>query len=197
MYSKYNQFEKMSRNQDQFVQMNNCSKFKKKEYYIVIDSSNRDRSIDSSSSSFIVKMDPENDFNGCTLPRKYKNVQSIELISATYPNTNNVTDEMYLILNIDEFSTNHIEKTNNINGFVLTPKQVLTNYVHYYANETYPSKMIFDTKGKTIEKMTIKVLKNDGTLFSFGVDNVLPNAVNPLLQCSFKFKITTLEPDVF
>lgn len=200
MYSNYKQFERISRNQDQFVQLppkNLKKNTNTKDYYVVIDSTDRDRTVESSSSSFTVKMDPENTYNGATLPRKYKNVKCVELISASYPTLNNSADEMYLVLNIEELSGRQVEKTSGVNGFLLTPRLVLTNFIHHYSNESNPSRIVFDTYGKSLEKFTIKILKRDGTIFSFGTDTTPPTAPNPLLQFSCKLKITTIEPDIF
>lgn len=170
--------------------------FCEKEYTVLIDSTQRDRNLHPSSSDFIVKIDPNDEYTGAILPRKYKNVKSIELVSAIYPNKNNVLSQPYLILSIDELTNGRkLDSTNGLNGFMITPRIVTTTYLYSYVDEE-PSKIFFDFQGKTIEQFTIKLLKSDGSVFSFGTDNNPPSDVDSGLQTVFKFKIKTMEPNM-
>ena len=168
--------------------------FSEKEHSVLIDPSQRNRLLHPSSSNFVVKIDPSNDYIGAILPRKYKNVKSIELVSAIYPNKNYALNQPYLVLSIDELTNGRkLDSTNNLNGFILTPRTVTTTYLYSYIDEE-PSKIFFDFKGKTIEQFTIKILKSDGTIFSFGNDTQPPNDIDSGLQVVLKFKIITIEP---
>lgn len=175
--------------------MNN-NNYCEKEYTVLIDSSQRNRHLHPSSSDFIVKIDPSNDYVGAILPRKYKNVKSIELVSAIYPNKNFALQQPYLVLSINELTSGRkLDSTNGLNGFILTPRIITNTYLYSYIDEE-SSKIYFDFSGKTIEQFTIKILKSDGTIFSFGTDTTPPNDINSELQVVFKFKIITIEPSI-
>jgi hypothetical protein len=161
-----------------------------REYYITIDSRDRDRSTWASSSYFQVKMEPENTYKGATVGRSFKNVKSIEVVSAQFPNTKNVLDEMYLYLCFQEIEG--IFEATNVTGTKaiakLVPTRLLGDYVYVEYDKKVPSR-IFPNKGVRLDKLTIEFRKYDGTLFDFGTDT-LPNVpCNPKLQTCITIRV--------
>jgi hypothetical protein len=153
----------------------------KKTHYLHISSSDRDVSIFPNVNKYVIELDDN-----------YKNIFSIELLQAIIPDINSVTNEPFLILNVNEISDvmqsrNRVIKESfailqmatSLNGFIQIKKDVHEQTVKYYHT----------TPKATLNKMTISILKNDGTLFDFGSGN------GSNLQNTFVFKITTLEKD--
>lgn len=124
------------------------------------------------------------------LDDNYKNIHSVELIQSIIPDKNNVTAEPYLILNLSEI-TDVMQSKNRfikdsfailqmaipLNGFIQVKKDVHEQTIKYYHT----------TPKASLNKMTVSIVKNDGTLFDFGSGN------NSDIQNTFVFKITTLE----
>jgi hypothetical protein len=139
--------------------------------YLSIDSHDRDRTKYPNPNEYTIPLVSSDTTNqhGSVPGKRYKNVTSIELISAVIPNRANVLDEIYLILQVDEIT-----------------------------DSTYdPLCKVFYPKPKaSFDRITIILLKRDGTPFNFGTDNTLPAEVNPDLQNSFTFKITEKVVDV-
>lgn len=162
-----------------------------REHFIVIDSRNRDRSLWSSSSQFEVKMQPNQSFSGAYIDRNFKNIESIELIDAIFPNTNNVTNQMYLYLCIPEID-GALESTNPIGTKALAklvPSKLIGNYIYTtYENQHHPKKY-YQSVGARLDKITVEFRQPDGSLFDFGTDNGIDMIPNPLLQTSITLRI--------
>lgn len=172
------------------------ARYKKKEYYVTIDSRDRDRTKWPLSSCFEVKFEPASDFTGATIGRKFLNVVCIELVSAIYPNTNDVLNEMYLFLTIPEidgmFEATNLEGTKAFAKLV--PTLVQGNYVYSYSNDCDAPVKLYKTKGVRFDKMTFQFKKWNGTLFDFGQDNTPPSLPLNSVQTSVTLKVTTIEP---
>jgi len=169
-------------------------KYKLKEHYIVIDSRDRDRALWPTTTHFEVKMEPSNTFTGATLSHHYRNVKSIELLSATYPTAGSSSNEICLYLCVPElegsFDGTSITSTRAFARLV--PTIVTPSFIHCDFNNT--PKLVFEAQGKRIDRLTIQIKKYDGTFFSFGTDTSSPTDPNPLYQVNLVFKITTVEP---
>jgi hypothetical protein len=162
-----------------------------REYYVTVDSANRDRTIWTSTSQYEVKMQPSSGFQGATIDRAFKNVYSVEVINAIFPNQNNVLDEMYLYLCVPELNGLY-ESTNDVGNKALAqlvPDKVIGSFVYsVYDTEKHPRRY-FPVEGARIDRMTIEFRKRDGALFNFGADTGSGSPVLPLLQTSVTFRV--------
>lgn len=129
------------------------------------------------------------------LPKEFKNIISLELIQAIVPDKNNVLEEPYLVLQIDELDDVMVSNDRNISdgfallqlatpntsgGFIMCDKRIHENTTKY-----------FRTPKASLAKMTVTVNDCDGTPFDFGNDS--PNPPNKAFQNTFVFKIISLE----
>jgi len=168
--------------------------YKLKEQYFIVDSRDRNRAVWPSTSHFEVKLEPANTYTGATLSHHYKNIKSIELVSASYPTASSSSNEICLYLCIPElegsFDGTSITSTKSFAR--LTPSTVTPYFIHCDLN-TRP-KLTFEAQGKRLDRLTIQLKKYDNTFFNFGVDTSSPTEPNPLYQVNLVFKVTTVEP---
>lgn len=156
----------------------------KKNHFLVISSKDRDITKYPTSSNFVIHLN-----------NVFKSLCKIELLHATIPDKNNVSNQPYLILNIEELQVNTLRSNNTFieNSFaMLHPCIPVTNNTFMQIDSklfenTYVEYNI--TPKATLAKMSIKITNANGELFSFGGDNTLDLDH----QCTFVFKITTLE----
>ena len=175
----------------------------KKESILTISSYNRDRSLYPSVSSYSVKFTDTDLQASHVVGTTFKNVYSIELISAVYPNTNGCSTEPYLNVIIDEISTTTVHSNNQATGSAfakLIPVDVTVPAGQFLRTVSdgigYNGKIY--RSGNTLaslDRMTISIKDIDNALFNFGADNVLPLPPNKAIQNFLTFKITTLECD--
>lgn len=165
---------------------------KYKEYFVSIDSIDRDRNVWPSPSQFEVKFGAASGFRGATLPAAFKNVLSIEVLGCSYPNTNSVLNEPCLYLCFDELRGSY-EGTNatSIGAFAkLIPRAVFGDYVHSYsACALGRQRKIMFNPGTTIGKLTPTFRTSRGTVFDFGTDAPPDQQAIPNLQISITMKI--------
>jgi len=160
--------------------------YKHVEHYISISSRDRNRTNYPNVNSYTVN-----------LPMEFRNISSIELIQAIIPAQNDVDQEPYLLLTIDELPDVMISNDKNIansfailqlsapitvGGFIQIDKRIHENTV-----------LTFKTPKANLAKMTVSIRDCLGDLFNFGSDASLPNAPSKSLQNTFIFKVTTLE----
>jgi len=175
----------------------------KKESILTVTSYNRDRSLYPSVSSYSVKFSDTDLQSSHVVGTTFKNVYSIELISAVYPNTNGCSDEPYLNVVIDEISTTTVHSNNQSTGSAfarLIPTDITVPAGKFLRSMSdgidYNGKIY--RAGNTLaslDRMTISIKDIDNNLFNFGADNVLPLPPNKAIQNFFTFKVTTLECD--
>jgi hypothetical protein len=168
-------------------------------HYLSIDSRDRDRRIYPNSNEYKIYLKGADDKPSAILDNDYRNVISVELVSAIYPNTNNILNEMYLLLQVNEiegFYDSSNTPTNNAFAKIY-PDAVVgpfvrakTSGVEFLGIKFRPANLL-----ASLNSMTIKWRKYDGTLFNFGVDNPPNMPTNPEVNHTITFKITTLEPD--
>lgn len=160
------------------------------DYYLSIDSRDRNRDIYPSSSRFEVQLNPSSTFTGATIQRALKNVSSIEVIDVMIPNTNNVLNEMFLYLCIPEID-GIIEATGGVTNQAfakLIPTTVIGSHVVCRFDAIDRPKKVFVSKGARLDKLTIEFRRYDGTLFDFGDDFDSSLAPKPAVQTSVTLK---------
>lgn len=150
--------------------------------YVVISSKDRDLANYSKSNSYTIQ-----------LQKELKNVISVELVQAIIPDKNNVTEEPYLLLKVNELDSVMDSNDRNIsdafallqltcatvpNTFIQMDKRIHENVILYYR-----------TPKASLSRMTVRITDSDGNPFEFGGDNSYVKAY----QNTFVFKITTLE----
>jgi hypothetical protein len=128
---------------------------------------------------------------------KLKNIVEIELITAIFPNTTNILLEPYLVLEIDELSSNIEFSSNDINkAFAILPlkkpNDTTGSFIVPELGQNRQTVMYFRTPLASLDRMTISIKDMNGNLFNFGSDTLTPTKA---LQNTFLFKITTLDPD--
>lgn len=152
------------------------------EHYLSVSSRDRDDSVYPNVNQYIVKF------------REFKNVKSIELVQAIIPDKNNVSQEPYLLLKIDELDDVMVSNDRNISdafailqmaqpitagGFIQIDKRIHENTVKNFKNPM-----------ASLSKMTVNITDDNGSLFDFGSDSP---AFQKSLQNTFVFKIVTIE----
>jgi hypothetical protein len=152
------------------------------EYYLSVSSRDRDDSVYPDVNRYIVKF------------REFKNVKSIELIQAIIPDKNNVSQEPYLLLKIDELEDVMVSNDRHISdafailqmatpittgGFIQIDKRIHENTIKNFKNPM-----------ASLSKMTVSITDANGGLFDFGSDSP---AFQKSLQNTFVFKIVTVE----
>jgi hypothetical protein len=158
--------------------------YEKKTHYIFVTSKNRNQTLFPNISRYTIEF-----------PQEFKNIHSIELIQGIIPNVNNVTQEPYLLLKLEEIRDVMVSNDPDISeAFAfLTMASPCTSDGSFIAldkkiHENTPK--IYDTPKASLQKLTISITKHDGTLFDFGSDT---NPPNKSIQHTFVFQIVTLE----
>jgi hypothetical protein len=152
------------------------------DYYLTVSSKDRDTTQHPSESNYVINFQQE-----------FKNIHSVELIQAIVPDKNDVTNEPYLLLQIEELENFMISVDRNVSDafailqlcrpttpgtFIQIDKRIHENVVKY-----------FKTPKSTLARMSIKVTDCDGGLFDFGGTS----SSNKEFQNTFVFKIVCLE----
>lgn len=150
-----------------------------KEFTIVIDSKDRDTTLDTKPNEYAIHFSPSEEKSAGYISIGFLNVKSIELVSCVIKDTsiystasNFNTNYPYLLLEIDELGS-MFEGTNiELNkSFAMLENYTLLNGYYYYdiihSNANKPLVKHFNPN-KSISKMTIKFKTPDGTTFNFG-----------------------------
>jgi hypothetical protein len=172
-----------------------------KEYYVSIDSIDRDRSVWPLSSHFEVKFGALSEFAGASVTRSFKNVSSIELVGCTFPNTANVLDEPCLYLSFDDLPGRY-DATNAAGSGAfakLVPAGVFGGFVQSFGDAGRagaPQRKLSYAPGVRLDKLTVSLKTTRGTLFDFGSDYAANEAANPALQTSLTLRVVVDEPYV-
>lgn len=127
------------------------------------------------------------------LPRVYENVVKVEMISATFPNSSGITNQPYLVYDIDEINCiDFIISDHNTSGFAVLPIKPSTGAfinpeLGCMFHTSYSPK-----QAKKLARLTIKIKDVNGNLYDFG----FPNGTTDILkQNSFLLKIITQDTD--
>lgn len=152
-------------------------------HYLFINSGDRDITTYSNPNHYVVKFQQE-----------FKNIKEIELINTIIPDKNNITQEPYLLLKIDEIQDAMISNNKYIaesfaflalanpttaNGFITIDKRI---------HENTPK--VFTVPKASLDKMTITITNHLGVPWNFGSDSGGPLKE---LQHTLIFRIVTLE----
>lgn len=171
-------------NQALSVQQENKIEYEEVVKYLTISSKDRDVNIYPTVSRYSVNFQSE-----------LKNIVSIELIQGMIPDKNDVLDEPYLLLKIEELEDVMISNDRNISdsfailqlaaptttgGFIMIDKRIHEHTVKY-----------FRTPKASLNKMTVTITDAYGTPFDFGTDSPDPPIKN--LQNTFVFRVVILE----
>lgn len=158
--------------------------YKKHNNYLTISSKDRDVSIYPKSTQFVIDLDTE-----------YRNITSVELITAIIPDQGAVQQEPFLLLNIKELDV--LNKSNNkqiCDSFAmlqLTPPTVSGTFIQIDKRTFENTTLEYHTPKSRLSKMSITVTDLDGNVFNFGGDTTTDKSY----QCYFVFKIVTLHTD--
>jgi hypothetical protein len=152
-------------------------------HFLIVTSKSRDSAMYPSTSNFVVNLENE-----------YRNVRSIELIQAIFPDKSSVTQQPYLLLQIDEIEDVMDSPDNAIrNSFAFLCTNTATEpgffiTIDRSVHENTPK--VYKDLRSSLNRLSIRLVDPTGNLFSFG------NPVDPfdkLYQTTFIFKIVTVE----
>ena len=176
-----------NKEQDLIIQENSLFEKDTKDidYFISIDSSDRDKNLWKNPAYYRINFGPDNNlFNSNSnnsykptkgyINRTFNNIKSIELIEVIIPKSldEDATDLFvypYLILEIEEFGSMY-EGTNDITNRAfarLNFDKIIGNY-RYFKPESDNKIVKFFNPRIALNKITIKLTKPDGSLINFG-----------------------------
>lgn len=167
--------------------------------YITLSSADRDRKKYPSTSEYTIKLidDAPGQPNG--VPGvQYKNVESVKLLSAAVPNTNNVMDEPYLLLEIKELTGNYDSASRVCQDAftkLIFQRVTLSDFLRLDKGVGDPLTRVFwPTPLACIDRLSLAFRTYDGELFDFGTDD--GPQPDPKLQTSVTLEIRTVVPNV-
>ena len=169
-------------------------------WFLSIDSSDRDRSKYPNPFKYTIYMVGSSDQQNVT-GHRYKNIHSIELISAILPNVEEITNELYIILQIDELRDVGFNSSNqNLQqayAKLVMHHHLNDNFLLLDADNSRPLKRIYypSLKG-SIDKLTITLKKPNGDIIDLGPDSDPDQPPIKDIQNSFTFRIISKIPDV-
>jgi hypothetical protein len=158
-------------------------KYKIRDEYIVISSIDRDITNYPSPSKYTI-----------TLPYELRNINSIELVNGVIPDQNNVTQEPYLLLNIQELENVMISTNKSASdsfAILHLAKPIASGYFINVDKKTFERVILnYVTPKASLSKLTISITDAYGNLFNFGDDSGGPHKS---LQNMFILKATIIE----
>ena len=191
-----------------------------KEYYVTIDSIDRDRTVWPGSGRFEVKfgavsspLTVENaigqppsvltapGYTGANIERSFKNVASVELLGCSYPTTSAILAEPCIYLCFDELKGTY-EGTNptSAGAFAkLVPTGVFGGYIQSAgesASPSAPQRKVSYAPGVRLDKLTPTFKTTRGTIVNFGTDTAANVAANVSVQTSITLRVIVNEPYV-
>ena len=166
-------------------------------HYLTIDSRDRDRTSYPDPNSYVVHLGSVDNDSGAHTQTNYKNLVKIELLHCIIPNRNNIKDEIYILLEIDELGGVYNATNNNTrNSFAKLHSHSMSASDTFFdavsPGDYFISKNYEPTPLSNLSKLTIKFKKYDGTLFNFGSDSTPPTDPTIEIQNTLTFKITTM-----
>ncbi len=178
-YNNNNSF--LSVNEERDIQYNTCY-----EKYVQVCSNDRDTSIYPDPNNYKINFE------------KIKNVVEVELVSVILPNQNNILDEPYVLIEINELPSNIEFSSNNIkNAFAILPMKKPNkdtgSFIIPELGQNYRTPLKLKTPIASLQSFTISIKDLNGNLFDFGSDTPTPTKS---LQNSFVFKIKRMEKDM-
>jgi hypothetical protein len=179
------------------------------DYYIVINSNDRNIIKFSEPSYFVVDFAPAP--SGETTPqtgyidRSFPNIKSCELISIIVLDTSNIAGSSeyngvsypYLLLQFDELQTNYFATNSNISKAfaILTDYNLIGKYRYYSIFGSLGDSSVSHVYNPRINlsKLTTRILLPNGTPYNFGTENTHDTSNSCV---TFGFKLTTIQKNL-
>jgi hypothetical protein len=182
MSNDYNNVFSNNSNQQLSIKQEPNINYEKTEHYLVVSSEDRDVSTYPSSSDFILN-----------LHKEYKNIITIELIQAIVPDKNDVKNEPYLLLKINELEntmdSNNKQISESFAILQMSSPPVSGTFLQMdkriYENVT----LNYQQPKASLSKLSIKITDLHGNIFDFGGSGTTTKDYQSL----FVFKIITLD----
>jgi len=130
------------------------------------------------------------------LQTSFKNVKEIKLVYCTYPNTNNVLQEQYLVLKIGNLQTGHDLYSNNhaTDGSIalIVHDEIVGGFVKADTYHIHPRGLTFRDSNllASLDKIHLQLLTVDGVPFDFGADT---DPATKAIQVAVGLKVTYME----
>jgi len=128
------------------------------------------------------------------LPYEFRNVSTIEVVNGVIPDKNNVIQEPYLLLKIDELdgvmASNNKAIANSFAMLNMAAPIHSGSFINVDKKTFEHAILYFKTPKASLSKLTVSITDWEGNLFDFGDDSGGPNKA---LQNMFVLKIVTLE----
>ena len=176
-------------------------------YYIIIDSKDRDYTKNPNPNNFVIEFSPSSGPDAPTsgyIDRGLGNIISIELLDVMVLNTSSLSDSSdagdasypYLLLNIDELGGNYLgTNTNLTKSFAILKDYSVTDSYKYYSMlgdaSDMSTKKVFNPR-INLTRLTVQILKPDGELFNFGSSS--DSTSNTVVNLSMR--VTTLQKNL-
>ena len=183
----------------EFLQAPQLNLISNPSWFLSIDSSDRDRAKYPNPFKYTIHMTGSSDHENVT-GHRFKNVYSIELISAVLPNVDEIKDELYIILDIEELEDIGFDSSNqNLKGAyakLVMQTHINDNFLLLDSDNSRPLKRIYYPAPKaSIDRLTIKLMKPNGDIIDLGPDSDPDQPPIKDIQNSFTFRIITKVPD--
>lgn len=180
----YNIAYSENNNQSLSVQREPDVQYEETTHYLVVSSNDRDVIEYPNVNSYVINLQNE-----------IKNITSIQLIQAIIPDKNDVTQEPFLLLKIQEMEDVMISNNRNISdafAILQMASPVSSGYFIEIDTKIHENCVKFyKTPKSSLSRLTVSITDSNGNLFDFGPDT--PDPPNKQLQNLFVFKLTTLE----
>ena len=128
------------------------------------------------------------------LPYEFRNISTIEVVNGVIPDQNNVIQEPYLLLKIDELdgvmASNNTAIANSFAMLHMAAPISPGNFINVDKKTFEHAVLTFKTPKSSLSKLTVSITDWQGNLFNFGDDSAGPNKA---LQNMFVLKVVTLE----
>jgi hypothetical protein len=176
-------------------------------YYIIIDSKDRDYTKNPNPNNFVIEFSPSSGPDAPSsgyIDRGLGNIISIELLDVMVLNTSSLSDSSdagdasypYLLLNIDELGGNYLgTNTNLTKSFAILKDYSVTDSYKYYSMlgdaSDMSTKKVFNPR-INLTRLTVQILKPDGELFNFGSSS--DSTSNTVVNLSMR--VTTLQKNL-
>jgi hypothetical protein len=169
-----------------------------KEFVLTIDSKDRDTDLYQKANSFVIHLSPSAETTTGFIDKGFNNIKAIELLdiilidsSATAGASDNGNNFPYLLLEIEELGGNFEGTNNNITKSfaILKNYTTLGGFKYYDLCGQSSSNTIIKTYNPRISlsKLTINILKPDGTKFEFGGAN--DSLTSTVINLSFRVTV--------
>jgi hypothetical protein len=165
--------------------------------YISLDSRDRDRAMWPETNQYRVPfVTSSTNRNIKTTGDRIKNIYSISLLSCVVPNTDEVFDQPYLLLQVDEiegiYDAANPTTSNALTKLYFRECYSGSKFLRLDKGVGDPTARIYWPAPKaSLEQLTVSFRNYDGTLFSFGTDTTPPTEPNTELQTTLTLEIKT------